>query len=80
MNCLVIRLMEYTMSFNAYYYSFEPTGNKEVDSILEAVARAGKAFHNTDEWSEKHDWHNSGVSMEELIQNTANEAARKLAL
>lgn len=29
----------------AYYYGFDETGCLEVDRVLSAVARAGKAFH-----------------------------------
>lgn len=63
---------------NAYYYSFDSTGNDDIDSILEAVAMAGKAFHNTDEWGESHEWMNDGVSVAQAIQNAANSIAEKL--
>jgi len=63
---------------NAYYYSFDSTGNDDIDSILEAVAMAGKAFHNTDEWAESHEWMNDGVSVAQAIQNAANSIAEKL--
>ena len=63
---------------DAYYYSFEPTGNKEIDSVLQAVASAGGLFHNTDQWSESHDWINDGVSAADMIQNAANKSASNL--
>lgn len=40
------------LRMNAYYYSFSKTGCYGVDRILSAVACAGKAFHNTDCWTE----------------------------
>ena len=54
--------------FNAYYYSFTATGNLEIDQILMAVAREGKAFHNTDQWSD------GSPSHAELIQKAADRA------
>ena len=60
------------MSFYAYYYSLEPTGNAKIDTILEAVARAGKMYHNTSDWDEE-----SGVV--KAIQDAANEAAKQPA-
>ena len=59
----------------AYYYSFEPTGVIEIDRILSAVARAGKAFHNTEQWDE--DAYGKWKPVE-LIQTAANEAAKAL--
>lgn len=66
------------MTFNAYYYSFEPTGNKEIDSVLEAVAKAGNNFHNTDQWDQSYEWLNDGATAAENIQNVANAAAKAL--
>jgi len=63
---------------DAYYYSFEPTGNKEIDSILEAVADAGKGFHNTEDWSDSYEWQNDGVSAADMIQKAADKAASNL--
>jgi len=67
---------------DAYYYSFEPTGVKEIDRILSAVACAGKAYHHTDSW---HESPYNGEAPEghvgrfpvEWIQNAANDAAAK---
>ncbi len=36
--------------FHAYYFEIDATGVDEIDHILDAVARAGKAFHSTDSW------------------------------
>ena len=38
--------------FLAYYFGFEPTGDTGLDSVLMAVAFAGKMSHSTEEWSE----------------------------
>lgn len=62
-------------SLNAYYYSFDPTGCDEVDAILEAVARAGKAFHCTSDWQEAD---HTGEGVADRIQRVANELAAKL--
>lgn len=59
-------------NLDAYYYSFEPTGCDLVDAVLEQVARAGKAFHSTDDWNEKdHD----GRSPVEKMQAAADASA-----
>ena len=67
----------------AYYYSFTPTGQREVDLILYAVARAGKAFHHTSQWAddemEGFYEHCEGDTCEQWIQNAANKAAAELA-
>ena len=59
----------------AYYHEFTPTGCDAVDAILEAVAKAGKAYHHTSEWSEPVEF---GVdeSYWEVIQKRADEAAK----
>lgn len=67
------------MNLSAYYYSFEPTGDKDIDAILEAVAKAGKSFHSTEDWADSHEWVNDGVSFQDLIQCAANDAAGKRA-
>lgn len=58
----------------AYYYSFDLTGVGIVDRILSAVARAGKAYHHTEDWSAT-DPKFQPKSHEALIQEAANEAA-----
>lgn len=59
--------------YSAYYYSFSATGDPYIDAILEAVARAGKMYHNTADWDE---------DVIAAIQTVANEAreAHKLTL
>lgn len=67
------------LRLQAYYYGFEPTGVYEIDLILSAVARAGKAYHHTESWNEKMgEWPPLvGTSPVEWIQNAANAAAAK---
>ena len=68
---------------NAYYYSFTPTGVALIDSILSAVAVAGKGSHHTDTWGEPGDYlgyydrlgFTDVSSAEDLIQRTADRAA-----
>lgn len=71
------------LRLHAYYYSFAPTGQREVDLILHAVARAGKAFHHTSQWAddemEGFYEHCEGDTCEQWIQNAANKAAAALA-
>ena len=67
----------------AYYYSFDPTGQREIDLILHAIARAGKAFHHTDQWTEDgmtgvYD-HCEGDTCQQWVQNAANKAAAHVA-
>ena len=66
------------MRMDAYYYSFEPTGNSAIDTILSAVACAGKAYHHTDCWQDEtrpyEDAH-TGDCPVDWIQNAANKAA-----
>jgi hypothetical protein len=64
--------------FDAYYYSFEPTGCQEVDAILSAVAWAGKMYHCTEDWDE--DNGPPGEPTEAArIQAAANESAAEVA-
>lgn len=42
----------YLETVGAYYFSFEPTGCEEIDLVLGAVCRAGKAYHHTEGWTE----------------------------
>lgn len=64
-------------TYSAYYYSFEATGCDGVDDILKEVARAGKMYHNTEDWcGEPHD--DPAIScpdMVKVIQDTANLSA-----
>ena len=62
------------LSLNAYYYSFNETGVLPVDKILEAVAKAGKAYHHTDSWNDEEFLNGEGTPVE-LIQKQANICA-----
>lgn len=65
---------------SAYYYSFEPTGDKEIDNILDAIGCAGKSAHHTEAWQDDmavDNWGHEGATPVEWIQNAANEAAKK---
>lgn len=65
------------LRMNAYYYAFYPTGCYPVDRILSAVACAGKAFHNTDCWTEEcapYDGHFGEMPID-WIQNAANDCS-----
>ena len=65
----------------AYYYDFEPTGNPDVDVILEAVSKAGKAFHHTSQWNDEVGPMYPGMIGQtpvDWIQNAANKLAQKL--
>lgn len=67
------------MRMNAYYYGFDDTGDDAIDKILSAVACAGKAYHNTEDWLyelDPYDGH-TGETVVEWIQNAANEAAEQ---
>ena len=66
------------MRMNAYYYSFEPTGDDAIDRILSAVACAGKAYHDTASWNQPcnpYEGHVGGTPID-WIQNAANDAAK----
>lgn len=72
---------------DAYYFSFDRTGVGAIDSILLAIARAGKAYHHTEDWNDDEPWTSNktghtfhpgpepGMSYVDLIQQAANEAA-----
>lgn len=65
------------MRMNAYYYGFKPTGVEEIDWILSAVASAGKAFHNTDQWREQTEYGDFvDESAQDYIQRMADNAAK----
>lgn len=57
----------------AYYYGFAPTGVIEIDRILSAVARAGKAYHHTEDWLNED---SDGISPIDRIQAAADAAAK----
>lgn len=58
----------------AYYYSFTPTGVRSVDEVLSSVAFAGKAFHDTEQWTDGCGFLD-GKSCRDLIQEAAARAA-----
>ncbi len=64
-----------TRNLDAYYYGFYPTGCDLVDSVLEQVARAGKAFHSTDDWNEED---LDGLSPVDKMQAAANASAKTI--
>lgn len=57
---------------DSYYFGFRSTGNAGVDSVLAAVASAGKYYHSTEFWADKDD---GGTSQIDKIQNAANMLA-----
>ena len=65
--------MSETGRVQSYYFGFDLTGVEPVDAILRAVARAGKAYHNTSEWADP--WNDDEQSQESLIQQAADAAA-----
>lgn len=67
-------------SISSYYFDFTTTGNKEVDSILYAVAKSAKCFHSTSQWTEDTEFCSEDPLLEgntplEWIQNAANKLA-----
>ena len=70
------------LRMNAYYYSFDKTGNLAIDRILSAVACAGKAYHHTDDWNNgclPYEECHRGATPVEWIQNAAIDAAEQNA-
>ena len=61
-------------ALEAYYYSFDPTGVREVDGILAAVALAGKSYHHTQDWNEVD---GDEESLTDCIQRHAGIAAER---
>ncbi|WP_333571289.1 hypothetical protein [Sphingomonas sp.] len=73
---------EKPLNLSGYYIDFEPTGVFEIDLILSAVARAGKAYHSTEDWDEEtppYDHRFKGNTPLDWIQNAANDAAAALS-
>ena len=73
-------LYENNRAFDAYYYSFGITKCYPVDVVLHAVAKAGKAYHNTSEWGEQCEpWtvHLKGDCPIDWIWNAADAAAEQ---
>ena len=66
------------LRMDAYYFGFEETGARSIDRILSAVACAGKAYHQTEDWrSECEPYHPEmrGPTCVDWIQNAAADAA-----
>ena len=40
------------MELNSYFFDFDPSGNERVDSLLEAIALAGRLYPLTEDWSD----------------------------
>lgn len=62
-------------NLHAYFYDFDPTGCDPVDAILEAVARAGKQYHHTQDWGDEDGSEDSCIAH---IQDAAEIAATVL--
>lgn len=69
------------LNLGGYYIGFTLTGVFEIDLILSAVARAGKAYHHTADWGDEtppYDPRFRGSTPQDWIQNAANDAAARL--
>ena len=69
------------LRMRAYYYGFAPTGIELVDRVLSAIACAGKAYHNTADWSDETPAYEDvfrGESPIDWIQNAANDIAEHI--
>lgn len=67
-------------NLRSYYFHFKPTGEPLVDKILEAVSQGGRCFHSTELWQEEYEREGlEGKSVQEWIQNAANNAAASFA-
>lgn len=67
---------------DAYYYEFDMTGVHGVDLVLSAVACAGKAFHQTECWTDDIAPYHDGLrgsSPVDWIQNAAKDVAALIA-
>ena len=68
-----------TDMISSYYYNFEATGNKEVDTLLYAIAQA----HSTSQWTEETEWKSTANTLKgktpvDWIQNAANDLANSI--
>lgn len=64
----------------AYYFGFDLTGEPDIDGVLRAVARAGKASHHTSGWRDEDVMSGDGVfTPEQFIQAAAHESAYQVA-
>lgn len=60
----------------SYWFGFTSTGLAHVDAILEAVCRAGKAYHSTEWWNDEGAF--DGPTYQDLIQAAADALAAKI--
>lgn len=72
------------LRMDAYYYGFDPTGERVVDRVLSAVACAGKAFHHTEAWGDaatccSYPTFAADQSPVQWIEGAAKEAATEIA-
>ena len=60
------------------YLYYNNTGVDKVDSLLNTLSSAGKAFHHTDQWDDEigEMYAQSGNTPNEWIQNSANDLAK----
>lgn len=65
--------LRHYFSRGAYSYSFEPTGDADIDLVLGAVCLAGKWSHHTESWGESPS--EGQKSPLDYIQAAANRAA-----
>jgi len=75
----LLRYYDGKLKLDSYWFVFEPTGNKSIDTILAAVAAAGKAYHNTDQWACPDFGTDGRPTYCDLIQWAANKAAKESA-
>lgn len=68
-------MCEHFAKSSAYYFGFEPTGQKGIDLILGAVCAAGKGHHHTESWGDEDMCSPDAGSYIDLIQAAAAEAA-----
>lgn len=60
------------MGLNSYFFDFDPSGNERVDSLLEAIALAGRLYPLTEDWSDAGPHDSAPV---DWIQDAANDLA-----
>lgn len=70
-------MCEYFAESGAYYFGFEPTGQKGIDLILGAVCAAGKGHHHTESWGDEDMCSCDAGSYIDLIQAAAAEASER---
>lgn len=71
------RESESERALRSYYFAFQPTGNDDIDAVLEAVASAGKAYHHTEWWNVPDVGQESETSKIQRAAQAAADAARR---